>query len=131
MTNNNKKWFDNKYGEGSYATLESQLDSEIRIFHATFPYEDNGEDDSNPYLDVRLRDFEGSWSLLVGDSQYDTDHRGRWAYASILSSSDWEDSAGGVAEELVEELREEFSDIEDQKHPRCTVNRLTYSHYTG
>lgn len=110
---NPKKWFDKKYGEGSYATLEMLLESEIKIFHADFPYEDSGEDDSEPCLDVRLRDFDGGWSLLTGDSQYDTDHRGRWAYAEIPSSPEWEHNAAGIAEELVGELREEFSDLEE------------------
>ena len=101
-----KKWFDKRYSEGAYSTLEFQLESEIQRFWAEHK---EIEDKTEAHLDIRLRDFEGAWSLQIGDRQGDTDHRGRWAYGSIL----WESSAEGVALKLISDLWEESSPIED------------------
>lgn len=62
-------------------------------------FDDLGQDDG--YLDVRLRVFEGDWEIKFGDSQYDTDHRGLWGYASISEESDLEE----IAQELIDEVQ--------------------------
>ena len=39
--------------------------------------------EEEPSIDVRLRYFDGAWSLHTGDVQYDTDHRGFWGSSSV------------------------------------------------
>jgi len=58
------------------------------------------EEGEEPFVDVRLRVFDGGWEVLHGDSQYDTDHRGKWGYGAISESSE----AREVARELLTEV---------------------------
>jgi len=60
------------------------------------------------YFDVRLRYFEGEYTLLWGDSQYDTDHRGLWGYGSVSNDYSLED--------LENLLKAMYLEIEDQMY---------------
>ena len=42
-------------------------------------------------IDVRLRVFEGGWTILFGSPQFDTDHRGVWSAGTISISDDYHD----------------------------------------
>lgn len=69
------------------------------IKHAYFGYFEACFDE--PYVDVRLNINEaGHISVIWGDSQYDTDHRGLWGYSTLLLYSDCEE----VANELIDDL---------------------------
>ena len=59
----------------AYAEYSAHLDPDI------------SDDDDEAFLDLRLRYFEGNWELKIGDPQYDTDHRGLWAYDSVDADS--------------------------------------------
>ena len=88
-------------GVAFHAEVNPFLDaiaSQLEVIQAMdFEPEEEGEE---PFLDVRLRVFDGGWEVLHGDSQYDTDHRGLWGYSSISESS--EDME--VARELLDDL---------------------------
>ena len=88
-------------GVAFHAEVDPFLDaiaSQLEVIQAMdFEPEEEGEE---PFLDVRLRVFDGGWEVLHGDSQYDTDHRGVWAYSSISESSE----AMEVARELLQNL---------------------------
>ncbi len=79
-------------------TIE-EVKAELERIAAFTDFDDLGQDDDG-YLDVRLRVFEGDWEVKFGDSQYDTDHRGSWGYASICEDSDLSE----VAQELIDEV---------------------------
>lgn len=101
-----KKWFDKKFGDGSYEILEAQVNNEMQSFHISYEGTESEEDSE---MGIRLREFEGDWSLCTGDGQFDTDHRGRWGYSTVV----WDSNAEDVVEELVSGLHEAYSDIED------------------
>ena len=61
------------------------------------------EEEGTPYLDIRLRYFEGDVSILYGDSQYDTDHRGYWGDGTMLLGMT-RDDLKTLANELIESL---------------------------
>lgn len=88
-------------GVAFHAEVNPFLDaiaSQLEVIQAMdFEPEEEGEE---PFIDVRLRIFDGSWEVLHGDSQYDTDHRGLWGYSSISESSE----ALEVARELLDDL---------------------------
>lgn len=52
-------------------------------------------------MDVRLRVYNGSWELLTGDSQYDTDHKGEWSYSFLTWSKP---NFKNIASDLIDEL---------------------------
>ena len=79
-------------------TIE-EVKAELERIIAFMNFDDLGQDDDG-YIDVRLRVFEGNWEVKYGDSQYDTDHRGWWAYSAICEDSDLEE----VAQELIDEV---------------------------
>lgn len=88
-------------GVAFHAEVNPFLDaiaSQLEVIQAMdFEPEEEGEE---PFLDVRLRIFDGSWEVLHGDSQYDPDHRGKWGYGAISESSE----AREVARELLTEV---------------------------
>ena len=104
----NKKWFDERFGEGDYDRLVASIETEIKSFPWT-PEEDIDPELEEEYVNVRLRVHEGSLTFITGDIQFDTDARGKWGYSSFVRDSKAED----VVEELVSELHEAYSDIED------------------
>lgn len=53
-------------------------------------------------LDVRLRIHDGTWEVLFGDVQFDTDYRGFCGSSVVVQDLDLEECFG-VAEELLEE----------------------------
>jgi len=61
--------------------------------------------EEEPSIDVRLRYFDGAWSLHTGDVQYDTDHRGFWGSSSVGQEMT-EDQARDVACDLVDQVFE-------------------------
>ena len=61
------------------------------------------ECEETPSLDIRLRYFEGSVSLLYGDSQFDQDHRGYWGNGTMLLGMT-RDDLKQLADELIESL---------------------------
>lgn len=72
--------------------LESIKQAYFGYFEACF---------DEPYVDVRLNINEaGHFSVLWGDSQNDTDHRGLWGYSTLLPYSD----CAEVADELIDDL---------------------------
>jgi len=66
----------------------------------------NGPDCDEPYIDVRLRYHDGSFSLLTGDSSYDQDHRGFWG-CSVVGADLTTDEARSVADDLIEQVEDE------------------------
>lgn len=79
-------------------SVKDVLESEYDFYYNLFDF---GEDASD--IDVRLRVFNGHWEVLTGDSQYDTDHRGTWAYGSFTPGMD-SDALELLAIDLVEQL---------------------------
>lgn len=73
-----------------------------RIKNTCFKYVDVG------YFDVRLRYFEGDYTIIWGDSQYDLDHRGFWGYHTVFAECSDSD--------LKEIILEMYKEIEDQMH---------------
>jgi len=93
----------------SLGTFQTEVDpfldaiaSQLEVIQASIPCMDlePEEEGEEPFIDVRLRVFNGGWEVLHGDSQYDTDHRGLWGYSSISESSE----ALEVARELLDDL---------------------------
>ena len=93
----------------SLGTFQTEVDpfldaiaSQLEVIQASIPYMDleSEEEGEEPFIDVRLRVFDGGWEVLHGDSQYDTDHRGKWGYGAISESSE----AREVARELLTEV---------------------------
>ena len=65
--------------------------------------DDLGDGSGEPSIDVRLRWHDGEFSVLTGDSSYDTDHRGYWGASSV--GADLEpDDAKGIALDLLEQV---------------------------
>jgi len=56
--------------------------------------------------EVRLRVYGSHWSLHTGDSQYDQDHRGFWAFNSVSRGVSGTNGRN-VARELLEEVLED------------------------
>ncbi len=64
--------------------------------------------EEDEYLDVRVNiNPEGDINILFGDSQFDTDHRGLWAYGSININYD-DEFLLSVAKDLVNEIEDQF-----------------------
>jgi hypothetical protein len=38
-------------------------------------------------VDIRLQLVDGDYHIHIGDSQYDTDHRGGWGYGTIITTN--------------------------------------------
>jgi len=89
--------------EGVVENIVNTVSSLTEYFFGMADYED-GED---PSMDFRIQFLEGDWTVLTGDPQFDTDHRGYWGYGSI-SLSDKGDEA--VVESAVFEAIEEAID---------------------
>ena len=91
-------------GHDSVQSLLEAIASDLELLQSSIPQMDleppEDDEDGEPFLDVRLRIFGGSWEILHGDSQYDTDHRGKWGYGAISESSE----AREVARELLTEV---------------------------
>ncbi len=92
-------------GVAFHAEVNPFLDaiaSQLEVIRTSIPFMDlePEEEGEEPFIDVRLRVFDGGWEVLHGDSQYDTDHRGLWGYSSISESSE----ALEVARELLDDL---------------------------
>lgn len=91
---------DNEYPDGTptqaqIARALSRVRTELR----------RGEIDET---DVRLRVHEGSFWLLFGASDYDTDHRGHWGASSVRANSDKE-CLKSVARELLDQVAEAWA----------------------
>jgi hypothetical protein len=54
-------------------------------------------------LDVRLRICDGTWEVLFGDVQFDTDYRGFCGSSVVVQDLDLEECFG-VAEELLDQV---------------------------
>lgn len=67
--------------------------------------QDANPEDNDDCVDVRLRYHNGDWSLLTGDSQYDTDSRGYWGSSSVTGDCT-PGEASYVADDLVEQVLE-------------------------
>lgn len=100
-------------------SLMEHLPQEVEVL-----WDDEYEDDEEPYIDVRLQvhaevdcgEFKiMDWQLHTGDSQYDTDHTGFWGHASVLQESGVE----GIVEELLEGV---IDAMVDQLH--CNTTRV-------
>lgn len=63
------------------------------------------DDDGEMSLDIRVRYFDGDYSLLSGDISYDTDHRGEWAY-SCLTPEMSEEDVFNVISEMFDEVND-------------------------
>jgi hypothetical protein len=84
-------------------------------FYAPQDKNDWEKDDENDdaYLDIRLQLVDQESKLWSGDSQFDTDHRGAWGYASICvtneeSENDFDSLANDLAEEALDEYAQEL-----------------------
>jgi hypothetical protein len=62
-------------------------------------------DDRQDETEVRLQVTEDSWEVHYGDPGYDTDHRGFWGSGILTTSSDVEE----LAEELLEQVEEDYA----------------------
>lgn len=63
------------------------------------------------YVDIRLQYLEGGLHLYWGDSRYDRDHRGTWAYSSIRLEAQREEVEKVIAElycNLMDSLKSEL-----------------------
>jgi hypothetical protein len=90
--------------EISVEDLAEQIFEEADYLRRNFTEEELQMPDSDfSGTDCRLRVFEGDWSLITGDSQYDTDHRGYWAYNSIPYHCTLEE-AQEIAESLIDDV---------------------------
>jgi hypothetical protein len=58
------------------------------------------EDSDEGLLPIRLRYYDEQLSLAFGDSQYDTDHKGLWAYSYLTFDTD----AYSMIDELFSQL---------------------------
>ena len=57
------------------------------------------------WIDVRLQVYEdGMWSIHLGPSDYDSDHRGFWGASSISPKTNCKE----LAKELIEQVFESF-----------------------
>ena len=81
-----------------YAALEN-----LHQFHSN--------DEELDYIEVRLQLVDGSYNILTGDSQYDTDHRGAWGYGGVdCTRMLIEDELLEDAESIVDEALDEYYD---------------------
>jgi len=99
--------------ENEIEWIGKEIDSQTRYFECdvdhSAPCDDDCDDDCeghesecNCSCDIRLRVFNGCWSILVGDSSYDLDHRGVWGSGSISPQEDGKI----VARQLIDTLGE-------------------------
>ena len=58
-------------------------------------------------LDVRLRVHDGSWQVLTGSPDYDTDHRGHWGASCIPWARC---SHGDIARDLVDQVLDSIAE---------------------
>ncbi len=65
------------------------------------------EPNDDIYLDVRINERNGDQEVYIGCLQFDTDHRGNWAYNTIYIGMT-DDDLSSVAKDLL-------SDLEDDK----------------
>lgn len=87
---------------------------EISIDFAPCIDEDNDQEGANEeenYLDVRLQVHAGSWALHTGDSQYDQDHRGYWGSASIDGVLTRK-AAREMARDLIDQAADQFAECQ-------------------
>jgi len=84
-------------------SIVNSVSSLTEYFFGMADYED-GED---PSMDFRIQFLEGDWTVLTGDPQFDTDHRGYWGYGSISLSNKGDEA---VVESAVFEAIEEAID---------------------
>lgn len=87
---------------GTNVNIYEVKDALENLFVGHYLFEDTDEP-----LDVRLRVFNGSWEVLSGDSQSDTDHRGLWSSGSITAEMT-DEQLELLALDLVEELENAF-----------------------
>lgn len=91
-------------GFESVESIVEAIASDLEAIQISIPQMDleppDDDEDGEPGLDVRLRVFEGGWEVLHGDSQYDTDHRGRWGLSFLSESSEVKE----IARELLADL---------------------------
>ena len=69
---------------------------------------DDIDDNGGPCIDVRVRYYDGNWSLLSGSPNYDQDHRGHWGAGSVGVKKSFV-TCMGIAEELVEQVLESIA----------------------
>ena len=88
--------------------LSEELAEEIYLLsHEPNLWEDSEEnEEENQWLDLRLRLYEGSIELLFGDSQYETDHRGLWAYSDLCRNVSLSE-ARKIVERMISDLRDQ------------------------
>lgn len=84
-----------------------QLARDIQDF--SIALERDGFDElPEPFADVRLRYYKGTWSLLTGDPSFDSDHRGFWG-SGLVGTDETINSARSIALGLIEEVNEEIA----------------------
>lgn len=88
--------------------LVNNLISEWEYMKSSYSREDLTDDCGNSGIDVRLQVVDDELNLHVGDSQYDTNHYGDWASATL--DYDWEEE---VLESLITDLVEDLLDQVD------------------
>ena len=70
---------------------------------------DYGPDDIGDGIDVRLRYHDGAYDVLVGDAQYDTDHRGHFGSATVsagLTADEALDIAADLRDQIIDSVAE-------------------------
>lgn len=111
----NRKWFGRRFGKNAYNTLEMLIQHVLREFWMEY---EGVEDKTAPEWGIYLSASNGDWHFAAGGIEFTTDREGRgdWRLSGsqyVSGSILWESSAEGVALELIEEMHNEFSDIED------------------
>ena len=89
------------------SALLSAIADDLENLYGSIPWDciDEYEDgEGGPCVDVRLRIHSGSWQVLWGDPQFDTDHRGRWGYGTLFYGYDNREDMEGLAKEMLQSL---------------------------
>ena len=84
------------------------LVTQLRLVHSQADWA-SIEDGEEPWLDVRLRAFDGDADLLTGDPSFDIEHRGAWASGVMTSDCD-DDELRALADELIAEVLDALAD---------------------
>jgi hypothetical protein len=103
-------------GAGGHDALVDQL-IDYRDDLKGYYQESDLDPDEPPTGDVRLRFHAGEWSLLTGDPQYDTDHRGYWASGVVLMTDEehvLDDLAERLFEDVVDMFFVDFTDPDEE-----------------
>ena len=99
--------------------LDADFDSE-EYLRSTYTGEVDTEDRG---IEIRLQVVDGSYHVLSGDPQYDTDHRGFWGCAYLPAVKTTKQDLKDTAKELIDDAFENYCELVEICEP-CSRKKI-------